>query len=147
MEPRIRLLLADDHALNIVEQNRDSAGIALVNMDKGKRMRSLSRMSDARPVCRKSAAIIAAGTADDKTSNTQKALPEGSPVLLGMMVPASFYSPDNIWHSPDKDGGPSGKHGLHMCGRTRACTNATTHRQTPGCFCNVLCRPRCDIRQ
>ena len=56
------------------------------------------------------------GTADDKINGTKKALSEGYPVLLGMMVPESFYRPGKVWHSPDTDGGPSGKHGLHaMC--------------------------------
>ncbi len=56
------------------------------------------------------------GTADDKVNATKKALSEGFPVLLGMMVPESFYSPGKVWHSPETDGGPSGKHGLHaMC--------------------------------
>ena len=56
------------------------------------------------------------GTTEDKVNNTKKALSEGFPVLLGMMVPESFYSPGTVWHSPDTDGGPSGKHGLHaMC--------------------------------
>jgi Papain family cysteine protease/Domain of unknown function (DUF4384) len=56
------------------------------------------------------------GTADDKVNGTKKALSEGYPVLLGMMVPESFYSPGTVWHSPETDGGPSGNHGLHaMC--------------------------------
>ncbi len=55
-------------------------------------------------------------TADDKINATKKALSEGSPVLLGQMVPESFYRPGTVWHSTDSDGGPSGKHGLHaMC--------------------------------
>jgi hypothetical protein len=56
------------------------------------------------------------GTSDDKVNGTKKALSEGFPVLLGMMVPESFYRPGAVWHSPSTDGGPSGKHGLHaMC--------------------------------
>ena len=56
------------------------------------------------------------GTADDKVNGTKKAISEGFPVLLGMMVPKSFYEPGKVWHSPESDGGPSGKHGLHaMC--------------------------------
>jgi hypothetical protein len=55
-------------------------------------------------------------TEDDKVNATKKALSEGSPVLLGQMVPESFYRPGKVWHSTDSDGGPSGKHGLHaMC--------------------------------
>ena len=56
------------------------------------------------------------GTTDDKINGTKKALSEGYPVLLGMMVPESFYRPGKVWHSAETDGGPSGKHGLHaMC--------------------------------
>ena len=56
------------------------------------------------------------GTNDDKINGTKKALSEGYPVLLGMMVPESFYRPGSVWHSAETDGGPSGKHGLHaMC--------------------------------
>jgi hypothetical protein len=55
-------------------------------------------------------------TADDKVNATKKALSEGYPVLLGTMVPESFYRPGTVWHSAPTDGGPSGKHGLHaMC--------------------------------
>ena len=56
------------------------------------------------------------GTTDDKINGTKKAISEGFPVLLGMMVPESFYRPGSVWHAAESDGGPSGKHGLHaMC--------------------------------
>jgi Papain family cysteine protease/Domain of unknown function (DUF4384) len=55
-------------------------------------------------------------TPEDKINSTKKALSEGYPVLLGTQVPESFYSPGEVWHSAETDGGPSGKHGLHaMC--------------------------------
>ena len=45
-------------ALHIVEQNRDSAGIAFVNLEKGKLMMALARMQEAEPALLKSAAIF-----------------------------------------------------------------------------------------
>ena len=69
------------------------------------------------------------GTAEDKVNGTKKALSEGYPVLLGMMVPESFYRPEPVWHSPDTDGGPSGKHGLHAL-----CVVGYDDTKEGGCF-------------
>jgi hypothetical protein len=57
------------------------------------------------------------GTPEEKINNTKKALSEGYPVLLGMIVPESFYEPNgSVWRSQPTDGGPSGQHGRHaMC--------------------------------
>jgi hypothetical protein len=56
------------------------------------------------------------GTAEEKINGTKKALSEGYPVLLGMIIPESFYETGAVWHATSTDGGPSGQHGRHcMC--------------------------------
>jgi Papain family cysteine protease/Domain of unknown function (DUF4384) len=51
-----------------------------------------------------------------KINSVKKALSEGYPVMLGSMVPESFYTTGPLWVPQPTDGGPSGQHGLHaMC--------------------------------
>jgi hypothetical protein len=53
---------------------------------------------------------------DTKVEATKKALAEGQPVVIGFIVPESFYRTGALWEPKATDGGPSGKHGRHaMC--------------------------------
>ena len=53
---------------------------------------------------------------DSKIEATKKALAEGNPVVIGFILPESFYRTGALWEPKSTDGGPSGKHGRHaMC--------------------------------
>lgn len=53
---------------------------------------------------------------DTKINTTKKSLAEGYPVMLGFVVPESFYTAETLWEPQSTDDGPSGAHGRHaMC--------------------------------